>query len=157
VLGDARLSLQRTDQHFGVLVMDAFSSDAIPVHLLTREALKVYFDHLDDDGILAFNISNRYLDLKTVVADLARNPIEGPPLACYYQDDRDLNDLDKQEGKTSSQWMILARHPAALKGMVGNALWRTPPGRQGTAWSDDFSNLLGAVKWGAFGEEYLPR
>jgi hypothetical protein len=157
VLGDARLSLQRTDQHFGVLVMDAFSSDAIPVHLLTREALKVYFDHLDDDGILAFNISNRYLDLKTVVADLARNPIEGPPLACYYQDDRDLNDLDKQEGKTSSQWMILARHPAALKGMVGNALWRTAPGRQGTAWSDDFSNLLGAVKWGAFGEEYLPR
>jgi hypothetical protein len=95
VLGDARLSLQRSDQRFGVLVVDAFNSDAIPVHLLTREALKVYFDHLDDDGILAFNISNRYLDLKMVVANLARNRMEGPPLACYYQEDRDLSDLDK--------------------------------------------------------------
>jgi hypothetical protein len=152
VLGDARLSLQRSDQHFGVLVVDAFSSDAIPVHLLTREAMKVYFDHLDGDGILAFNISNRYLDLKTVVADLARNRMDGPPLACYFQEDRDLNDLDKQEGKTSSQWVILARDAAALKGLVGNANWKEAPGREGTAWSDDFSNLLGAVKWSNLGD-----
>jgi hypothetical protein len=157
VLGDARLSLQRSDQHFGVLVVDAFSSDAIPVHLLTREAMKVYFDHLDDNGILAFNISSRYLDLKTVVADLARNRIEGPPLVCYFQEDRDLTDLDKKEGKTASQWMILARDAAALNGLAGNGMWKAAPGREGTAWSDDFSNLLGAVKWSNLGEEYLAR
>ncbi len=157
ILGDARLSLQHSDQRFGILVVDAFNSDAIPVHLLTREALKVYLDHLDDDGILIFNISNRYLDLQTVIADLARNRTEGPPLICYYQDDRDLDDLDKQEGKASSQWMILARNAAAFKGLVGNTLWHTAPGREGTAWSDDYTNLLGAVKWSAFGEEYLRR
>ena len=157
VLGDARLSLQRSDQHFGVLVVDAFSSDAIPVHLLTREALKVYFDHLDDGGILVFNISNRYLDLQTVVADLARNRMREPPLACYYQEDGNLSEVEKQEGKTASQWMILAKDAAAMNGLGGNGMWKAAPGREGAVWSDDFSNLLGAVKWSAFGEEYLSR
>jgi hypothetical protein len=157
ILGDARLSLQRSNERFGVLVVDAFSSDAIPVHLLTREAMKVYFDHLDDDGILAFNISNRYLDLRTVVADLARNRKPDEPLACYYQEDSNLSEVDKQEGKTASHWMILARDAAALNGLAGNSMWKAAPGRDGTAWSDDFSDLIGAVKWSAFGEEYLPR
>jgi hypothetical protein len=153
VLGDARLSLQRSDKHFGVLVVDAFSSDAIPVHLLTREAITVYFDHLDKDGILAFNISNRYLDLRTVVADLARNRKPDGPLVCYYQEDSNLSEVDKQEGKTASHWMILARDAAALNGLAGNGMWRTAPGREGAVWSDDFSNLIGAVKWSAFGGE----
>jgi hypothetical protein len=153
VLGDARLSLQRSDKHFGVLVVDAFSSDAIPVHLLTREAITVYFDHLDKDGILAFNISNRYLDLRTVVADLARNRKPDGPLVCYYQEDSNLSEVDKQEGKTASHWMILARDAAALNGLAGNGMWKAAPGREGAVWSDDFSNLLGAVKWSAFGDE----
>src|SRR5207247_1962837 len=64
VLGDARLSLaNEPDRKYGLIVLDAFSSDAIPVHLLTREALQLYFAKLEDDGILALHVSNRYLDL----------------------------------------------------------------------------------------------
>ncbi|HSH61038.1 MAG TPA: fused MFS/spermidine synthase, partial [Acidimicrobiales bacterium] len=72
VLGDARLSLTREpNRHFDVLVVDAFNSDAIPVHLLTREALALYVDKLRDGGVLAVHITNRYLDLRPVLADLA--------------------------------------------------------------------------------------
>jgi SAM-dependent methyltransferase len=77
VLGDARLSMERElaageAQHFDVLALDAFSSDAIPVHLLTREAFAIYLRHLDPDGIIAVHISNRYLNLRPVVEGLAR-------------------------------------------------------------------------------------
>ncbi len=149
VLGDARLSLQRSQKRFGLLVIDAFGSDAIPVHLLTREAMKVYLDHLDPDGILAFNISNRYLDLQTVLADLAR---DSGPLACYEEEDRDA---PKDSGKSPSQWVVLARDDAALEKVLGEGgNWQRALPRNGTAsWSDDFSNLLGALKWNDFGQE----
>ena len=151
IMGDARLSLQRSDQKFGVLVLDAFSSDAVPVHLLTREAMNVYFDHLDDDGILAFNISNRYLDLQTVLADLAR---DAGGLPCYAQEDRDLTDLQKAAGKSPSHWVVLAKNRAALQKVLASGNWREAPARPGApAWSDDFSNLFGALKWKDFGEE----
>ena len=72
-MGDARLSLEKEpDEHFDVLAVDAFSSDSIPVHLLTREAMAVYFRHLNPDGILAVHISNRYLDLQPVLAGQMR-------------------------------------------------------------------------------------
>ena len=72
-LGDARLSLERQEpQNFDVLVVDAFSSDSIPVHLLTREAMELYFHHLKADGTLAFHISNRYLDLQPVLREEAK-------------------------------------------------------------------------------------
>ena len=71
-LGDARLALEReAPQNFDVLAVDAFSSDAIPVHLITREALGVYLKHVKPDGIVAFHVSNRFLDLVPVVARLA--------------------------------------------------------------------------------------
>ena len=148
VLGDARLSLQRSKQRFGLLVIDAFGSDAVPVHLLTREAVKVYLDHLDDDGILAFNVSNRYLDLQTVLADLAR---DSGPLACYAQEDLDA---PKDSGKSPSQWVVLARSRAALAKVLADGGWQAARPRDGTvSWSDDFSNLLGALKWSDFGQE----
>jgi len=70
-LGDARLRLQRSKDTFGLLVIDAFSSDAIPVHLLTREAVALYRERLWPDGILVFHLSNRHLDLKPVLAEVA--------------------------------------------------------------------------------------
>ena len=73
-LGDARLSLENEPpQHFDLLVLDAFSSDAIPVHLLTKEAFEVYERHLNTNGIIAVHISNHYLDLEPVVVNLARH------------------------------------------------------------------------------------
>ncbi len=72
VLGDARLSLAaEAPQHFNVIVVDAFSGDAIPVHLLTREALALYRRHLQPDGIIAFHVSNQYVDLEPVIAGIA--------------------------------------------------------------------------------------
>ena len=71
-LGDARLSLEREPpQHFDVLAIDAFSSDAIPVHLITREAVEVYLRHMKPDGVIAFHVTNRYLDLVPVVEGIA--------------------------------------------------------------------------------------
>ena len=74
VLGDARLSLgSQGPQHFNVIVVDAFSGDAIPVHLLTREALALYRRQLQPDGVIAFHVSNQYIDLEPVVAAIAAN------------------------------------------------------------------------------------
>ena len=74
VLGDARLSLQEArDGTYGLIVADAFSSDAIPTHLITREALALYFRKLTENGTLAFHISNRYLNLRPVLGNLARD------------------------------------------------------------------------------------
>src|SRR5439155_26295966 len=72
VIGDARLSLDREpDRHFDTLILDAFSGDSIPVHLLTAEAFDLYFRHLKSDGVLAVHVSNRYLDLSLIVAGVA--------------------------------------------------------------------------------------
>src|ERR671915_517060 len=84
VLGDARLSLaEAPDEEYGIIVADAFSSDAIPVHLVTREATDLYFDKLQENGVLVHHISNRHLDLEPVVGDLARDR----GLVCYSQYD----------------------------------------------------------------------
>jgi hypothetical protein len=148
VVGDARLTLARTDEKYDLLVIDAFSSDAIPIHLLTREALKVYLDHLEDGGVLLFNISNRYLDLETVLGDLAANA--DPPLACIAQADQSINDSDKAAGKSPSHWVAIARTPDDLAKVRARGGWHTAQGRPGAAvWRDDYSNLLGVIKWRA--------
>src|SRR5262249_13384494 len=83
VLGDARLQLQRTADQYGIIVLDAFSSDTIPIHLLTREAVGIYLDHLRENGILAFHISSRYFRLAPVLAAVAENR----GLICLWQED----------------------------------------------------------------------
>ena len=72
VLGDGRLTLARApNQHYGMIILDAFSSDAIPTHLLTREAIQLYLSKLQSDGVLVFHLSNRYLDLERLLGSLA--------------------------------------------------------------------------------------
>jgi hypothetical protein len=145
VLGDARLRLRAAPAHeYGLLVIDAFSSDAIPIHLLTREALQLYFDRLADDGFLAFHTSNRYLDLKPVLADLARSL----GFVCYVCDDRDLAEQEMKDGKDPSEWMVLARRAADLGSLPANGHWRRLPGQSKSAiWTDDYSNILSVFKW----------
>ena len=107
-MGDARLSLERQlanheVQNFDVLSVDAFSSDAIPIHLLTREALGLYFKHLKPDGILALHISNRYLDLAPVCAAGAEY---------FHKEARTVSD-DGEGGSylSSSTWVLVTSHP----------------------------------------------
>jgi hypothetical protein len=103
LLGDARVTMERQEAPAGyrLLVIDAFSSDAIPMHLITREALQVYRRHMAEDGIICFHVSNRYLDLKPVLANLAKK--EG--LAALYFSDDEKN----YPGKARSSWVMLAR------------------------------------------------
>jgi len=143
VMGDARISMQReVDQHkeqaFDVLAIDAFSSDAIPVHLLTQEAMALYLRHLRmPDGIVAIHISNRYLDLKPVVWGLA----DSFGLASAYIDAKKEDSVS-----WSSSWILLASNPAVLvETEIASAT--TPRSSTGLRhWTDDFSNLFQILK-----------
>lgn len=142
-LGDARLSLEReAPQGFDVLAVDAFSSDAIPVHLITREALGTYLRHMKPDGIVAFHVSNRFLDLIPVVARIAR---EQGAQAVLVEDDPDEDD---PSGRSRSDWVLVSRSGQALAARAiverdgapaeDQPQWRT--------WTDDYSNLIQILK-----------
>jgi hypothetical protein len=143
VLGDARLSLEEEPpQHFDVLVLDAFSGDAIPVHLLTREAFEIYARHLNSDSIVAIHISNRYLDLSQVVAGVADH--------FGFVARRIVSSGDAQRGQFPADWILLARDPAALAAIAPSAETIDPQrsrNQQRTVlWTDDHSDLLGILK-----------
>ena len=145
VLGDARLRLHEARPgQYGLIVLDAFSSDAIPVHLLTREAIELYLAKLAPAGFLAFHISNRSLALQPVLGDLAGEL----NLVCLARDDRELDPFQVQGGKEPSHWLVLARRPEDLGTILRDARWQPVSARPGKrVWTDDFSNLLGAMKW----------
>ena len=140
VPGDARLTLARGPaRRYGLIVIDAFSSDAIPVHLLTREALAMYRTKLAEGGILAFHVSNRYLDLAPVLADLAGDS----GMSCVTRS-YSASIHDKNEGLWSSEWVLLADNKESLP---PSALWQPMPARLGVrVWSDDYCNLIGALR-----------
>lgn len=140
VIGDARLMLERQpDASFRLLVLDAFSSDSIPVHLLTREAMRLYRQKLAADGVMAFHVSNRYLVLHNVVARTAQ--AEG--MVAAYRDDTFVDDELAIQGKTASQWVVVGRSWSDLDPIVRhNPLWERLESPEGPVWSDDFSNLL---------------
>jgi len=144
ILGDARRSLARfPDQHFDLLILDGFCSDAIPVHLLTREAFALYFSKLTANGVLAVHISNNHLDLPPLVARQAAS--HDPPLAVRYCHDI-ANEAERLDGKSDSQWMVLARSEAALGKMATHAYWQRVPLVPGPIWRDDFANVLSLWK-----------
>ncbi len=142
VLGDARRQLAREpDNHFDLLVLDAFSSDSIPVHLMTREAFALYVRKLKPNGVLLFHLSNRYLDLPPLVARLGVD--HDPPFTLKLDDDQP-NDRDRIDGKLASTWAVLYRAPADLGDVDKDPHWQRIPVSPGAVWRDDFSNLLGA-------------
>jgi len=145
VLGDARLSLTRvTDCCYDLIVLDAFSSDAIPIHLLTKEALQLYLSRLAAGGILAFHISNRYLDLKPVLGDLAQDS----NLTCLVREDTKLGDAEMKAQKAASIWVVLSRRPSDLDGLISDLRWKPLYGRKGAKlWTDDFSNIPSVFMW----------
>ncbi len=142
-LGDARLTLEReAPQNFDVLAVDAFSSDAIPVHLITREALGTYLRHVKPDGIVAFHVSNRFLDLIPVVARLAK---EHGVHAVLVRDDPD----DEEDPRRSrSDWVLVSRDPATLKreALVEREAGEIEERPEWRTWTDDYSNLIQILK-----------
>jgi hypothetical protein len=133
ILGDARLKLREAPEgHYGVIVMDAFSSDSVPVHLLTSEALDLYLTKLAPDGMIAFHISNRYLNLEPLLGGLAQRVALSP----FVQRDGDGN----IHGKYSSTWVVMARNDAALGAIASDSRWTRLEGD--IVWTDDFSNIL---------------
>ena len=138
LLGDARLTLEReSPQAFDVLVLDAFSGDAIPVHLLTREAMEIYQRHLNENGVLAIHISNLYFDLKSIVTGLAQNA----SLECSFVEDEGTQNI----GARKSCWAILTKDRATIDLALGKAKSQSPIGRP-VFWTDDRSNLFEALK-----------
>jgi SAM-dependent methyltransferase len=147
-LGDARVRLEavrreRLGERYDLIVVDAFTSDAIPVHLLTREALGLYLSLLAPDGIIALHISNRYLELRPVVANLAQDAGLGGRVI--------LDDDDPEpDGASSSTWVALARTAEALGHLATDDRWTAETletdARVGV-WTDDFHNLLSIFRW----------
>lgn len=140
--GDGRLSLSaEPNGKYGLLVFDAFTSDSIPVHLLTENAISMDLQKLQPHGIVAFHISNRYLDLAPVLAANARD------LGLVIREEKDEEidpDLVKQ-GVRPSDWVVMARQVDDLPRPV--QVWSIPaPASRG--WTDDYSNLITAFKWG---------
>jgi hypothetical protein len=142
VRGDARLRMQLAeDKQFQLVIVDAFNSDAIPVHLLTREALRLYFQKMSGDGILALHISNRYLSLEPVLGNLA----DDLRLAGLVEYDLDI---DRYPGKRQSQWVILAHNMKDFGKLTQDPRWRPLQRRTDVGvWTDDYSNLLSVFKW----------
>jgi hypothetical protein len=138
VLGDARFRLADAPDHaYRLIVLDAFSSDAVPVHLLSREAIRLYLGKLSEGGMLAFNLSNRYVHLEPVMGRLA----ESAGLTCRIRYDLDLSDAEKRSGKQPSIWAVAAMTERDLGGLVADPRWRRPTLRPGSAvWSDDYSD-----------------
>jgi SAM-dependent methyltransferase len=138
-LGDARLVLEREPpQGFDVLAIDAFSSDAIPVHLITSEALAIYRKHMKPSGIIAFHVTNRYLDLVPVVDALAR--AQGL-VAAFISDDGNGNLASR------SEWVLLTKNFKALqKPVIADATTPIEPHPDWRLWTDDFNNLVQVLK-----------
>src|SRR5438874_726427 len=139
-LGDARLSLERErPQNFDVLALDAFSSDAIPVHLLTVEAFKTYLRHLKPGGVLAVHISNRYLDLVPVVQQAGRR------LSLEVRQVE--SDDDDEAGVYRSDWMLLSASPAPFEGeLLKEAAERIDAVPRVRLWTDDYSDVYRILK-----------
>jgi spermidine synthase len=145
ILGDGRLQLAKVaDNTYDLLIMDAFSSDAIPVHLVTLEAIELYLKKLKNNGIIAINISNRFVDLEPVIVNLAHKL----GLVEYSQIDRSITELEKDEGKTASHWIVLTRDQISLGNLPQDPRWRrgTPQART-PLWTDDFSDIWQVLRF----------
>lgn len=139
VLGDARLSLENEPpQQFDVLVVDAFSGDSVPIHLLTREAFAAYFKHLKADGLLAIHVTNRFLDLEPVVKAAADG---------FGREARRVDHAgDGERLQYASRWILVGADAAAFADSHLAAAVAIPPRPGFHVWRDDYSSIFAALK-----------
>ena len=145
VIGDARLTLaKQPDKKFGLLIIDAFSSDAIPVHMLTRQAFRQYERVVDDHGVLFVHISNQHLDLQPVVAALAGDA----GLVALLGEHSASDAAEARELDYSSDWVALARRKEDLGSLATDKRWKLlAASRNDEVWTDDYSNVFSVIKW----------
>jgi hypothetical protein len=141
VLGDARISLKNTpDRRYGVFVLDAFGGDAVPTHLLTREAVQLYLSKLDDRGILVFHITNHYVHLQKVVGNVASDA----GLVALMQDDT----ISLGGGKLPSTWVVMARSKEDLGALIADPRRVVLKGDSNArVWTDDYSSIVTVFIW----------
>jgi spermidine synthase len=143
VVGDARLKLaDEPNASFGVLIVDAFSSDAIPTHLLTTQAVQMYLTKLKANGVIAFHISNYHVDLEPVIGKLASTN----NLSARVFSDFSGTPGGAEEHKLASIWMVVARSPQDLKMLEGHGNWKVPRTTKHRVWTDDFSDVFSAIR-----------
>jgi hypothetical protein len=145
VIGDGRLSLAAApDGEFDLIIADAFSSDAIPVHMITREALALYLRKLRAGGIVMFQITNQYVDLTPVLSDLAA----AAGVTAYRPGPRLMIPSDDRYEQMESHWIAIAHTPDDLKALETEEGWEhLPRESRGRLWTDDYSNIVGALKY----------
>ena len=141
IIGDGRLQIEKIpDGEFDVLMLDAFNSDSIPAHLVSREAVQMYLKKLKPNGLILFHVSNRYMDVEGLVSSVLLDAgLEG---LVRYDDD------EEPTGKTSSDYVVAARHPEDFGILQDDKNWSSvekPAGIQ--PWTDDYSNMLTIVRW----------
>jgi spermidine synthase len=139
ILGDARQRLASApDSAYQLIVLDAFSSDALPVHLLSREAIRLYRAKLVTGGLLLFNLTNRYLDLDPVIGRQASDA----GWVCRISYDAAVSDDEKRMGKQGSIWAVMAAQESDLDSLAADSRWQAPRLRRGSGvWTDDYSDL----------------
>jgi spermidine synthase len=138
VIADGRIALEREEpQRFDVLVLDAFSGDAIPTHLLTKECGELYMKHLNEDGILAIHITNRHVNLMPVCNGLAKEF----GLAAVSAISMKNSDM----GTSEAQWVLLSRSREPLKKIDFGQTATSSLGEPAILWTDNFSNLLSVM------------
>jgi len=147
VLGDARLTLAASRQRYDLIILDAFSSDVVPVHLLTREAIESYLARIEEGGAVVLHLSNRYMELTGVVA--ADAAAQG--LVAYFKDD-DRAASVPFDYKANASVAVLARRLADLGDLPNRPGWHAiNPAPDIRIWTDDYSNVLGAILRKRFG------
>jgi spermidine synthase len=139
VMGDARLSLDREEsQEFDLLVIDAFSGDSIPVHLLTREAMQIYRRHMAEGGIIAVHISNTYLDLAPIVRGLAKDG--GLSVVHLSAFDDEAHDL------FANDWMLVSEDDKTIAAFPASSKSTEKSCHDIRVWTDQYNNLFKILK-----------
>jgi len=141
VVGDGRLSIQGQPEHeFDLIVLDAFNSDSIPSHLVSREAVRMYTSKLKPDDILLFHVSNRYLDVERLATGVSID--EGLNAFIRHDDD------EEPTGKAASDYVAAVQHASDLDAIPHKEDW--DEGHKPTeikSWTDDYSNMMSVIRW----------
>ena len=142
VLGDGRLTLAREpDGAYDCLVLDAFSSDSVPVHLLTQEAVALYARKLRPGGVLLFHLSNRHLDLAPFAAAAA----ESAGMACIESRDERTSEQVAETGRQASRWMLASADPSMLESFSRDVRWEVPRVAS-RPWTDARADIVAALR-----------